>query len=493
MVRSETTTTDHQVVILGAGFSGLGMGVCLKAQGRQDFVILEKEARLGGTWRDNNYPGSACDTESHLYYFSFAPNASASEVYIGHGEILAYAQRLVDENDLARHIRYNTEVVRADWVDAASHWCLTLADGAQVTTRVFIAAWGQLNRPQRPDFPGSDSFAGVAFHSAEWRHDVSLVGKRVASIGNAASAIQYVPQVAQQAGHLEVYQRSPNWIVPRNNRPYVAHELMAFAKPATLEANRQHLFDWREGSFERMRAGSALAREQEQLAQEHLANQVADLALRERLTPTYPLGCKRILRSDDYYPALTRSNVSLVTQAIERITPEGIARADGSFSPLDVIIYGTGFETLSFQGPVEVLGRQGASLRDDWRGGARAFLGMTVTGYPNFFMLYGPNTNLGHNTVLTMIEAQIGYVLQALNALDTLDGSGRAALDVRAGVMNDYNDTVQAEFAGSAWVGDCSSWYKNAAGRVVNNWSGTVREYRDLTRQFVVDHYDVQP
>jgi cation diffusion facilitator CzcD-associated flavoprotein CzcO len=320
-----------------------------------------------------------------------------------------------------------------------------------------------------------------------------MSGLRVASIGNAASAVQYVPEVAARAGSLEVYQRSPNWIVPRSNRAYDAAELAAFSTASNLELNRQALFDWREDSFSRMQAGSALAREQEALAREHLAAQVPDIALRARLTPTYPLGCKRILRSDDYYPALTRPHVSLVTQKIRRITSGGILRQDGSFSELDVIIYGTGFETLSFQGPVEVHGRQGTSLRDTWKDGAQAFLGMTVPGYPNFFMLYGPNTNLGHNTVLTMIEAQIAYVLQALDSLDALGPDRLAAIDVLPEVAAGYNDTVQREFAGSAWTGDCASWYKNGAGRVINNWSGTVREYRKLTERFMLAHYEFLP
>lgn len=478
---------DHGIIILGAGLGGIGMGISLLAAGRRDFVILEQAAGPGGTWRDNIYPGAACDTESHLYCYSFGLHLTVSRLYARQPELLAYAQKLVNDHGLEAHIRYNTRITDLAWDDAARHWRVGLADGRTLTANSFIAAWGQLNRPAIPAITGRERFNGVQFHSARWRDDLDLTGLRVASIGNAASAIQYIPEIAPAVGHLTVFQRSPNWIVPRGDRPYSTDELSAYTKdPDLFRANKQELFDWRESTFLRMREGSAAAQELADQAMAHLVAQVPDRTLRAKLTPDFPLGCKRILRSDDYYPALMRDNVELITERIDAITPNGILTADGREHLLDVIIYGTGFETQSFQGPVEVTGRDGRNLRQDWADGARAYLGMTVAGYPNFFLLYGPNTNLGHNSILSMFEAQFGYILQALARIKET-----GAIDVRAAVMDAFDDALQAEMVGSAWAGSCTSWYKNEKGRVVNNWSGDVASYQRAAAQFVPDFYEV--
>lgn len=473
--------TDHDVIILGAGLGGLGMGRCLKAAAIQNFVILEKSHAVGGTWRDNTYPGAACDTESHLYCYDFELHIGVSRLYARQPELLRYATRLAERAGLAPHIRYGTEVVAAGWSDAAHCWRLTLADGSTLTSRVFIPAWGQLNRPSIPNFPGRDDFAGRAFHSANWPTDFTGAGLRVASIGNAASAIQYIPEIAPIVAHLTVFQRSPNWIVPRGDRPYSPDELRQFSDPEAFKSDRQRLFTWRETTFLRMRAGSDDAAEIETLARAHVAAQVPDAALRAQLIPDFPLGCKRVLRSDEYFPALTRDNVSLETEAIARIHPRAIETTTGRRHEVDVIIYGTGFETQSFQGTVDVRGAGGTELRKRWAAGAEAYLGMTVADFPNLFLIYGPNTNLGHNSVLSMLEAQFGYVVGALNYIfaDT-----QRAIDVRPEIMSTFNATLQQEMVGSAWAGDCTSWYKNAAGKVVNNWSGPVAEYERLTASF---------
>ena len=363
---------------------------------------------------------------------------------------------------------------------------IALRDGRTIHARVFIAAWGQLNRPQIPDIAGRGSFAGEQFHSAQWPAALDLTGRRVASVGNAASAVQYIPEIAGQAAHLSVFQRSPNWIVPRGDRLYTDEELARYAsEPGLFRASKTALFAWRETTFRRMREGSDEATLLEAEARAHLAAHVPDAALAAKLLPTFPLGCKRVLRSDDYYPALMRDDVTLVTDGIARIVPEGIVTADGTVHPLDVIIWGTGFETQSFQGPVDIHGLDGCDLRDAWAGGARAYKGITVPGFPNFFLIYGPNTNLGHNGVLTMFEAQFGYIAQAARAILA---EGRA-LDVRDDAAQAYDDALQAEMVGSAWTGDCNSWYKNAAGRVVNNWSGLVQSYIEETRDFDITAY----
>ena len=469
---------DLDIVILGAGFSGIGLGISLLRAGRNNFAILEQEDEIGGTWRDNSYPGAGCDTESHLYCFSFGLNPSVSRVYARQPEILAYMHRLVAENGLVPHIRLGKKIRTLKWDDAHNFWHIMLSDGQSLTARNFAAAWGQLNRPQIPVIPGQGSFAGHAFHSARWRHDVDLADKRVGSIGNAASAVQYIPEIAPSVKHLAVFQRSPNWIVPRLDRAYTQSELDDYQTiPDHFANHRRELFAWRESTFLRMKAGSADALEVERIALAHLAEQVPDPSLRAKLTPDYPLGCKRILRSDDYYPAISRANVALVTSPIERIVPPGVVTADGKLHEIDVLIYGTGFETRSFQGPVDVHGRSGRDLRSIWQGGAHAYLGIFVAGFPNFFLLYGPNTNLGHNSILMMLEAQFGAILQALGLQERADG---ASLDVREDVMADHDAAVQAQMNNSAWAGNCNSWYKDANGRVINNWSGTVQEYQNL-------------
>lgn len=473
---------DVDVLIIGAGFGGIGMGISLLNSGAASFVIVEQGPDVGGTWRDNTYPGSACDTESHLYCFSFLPNRSVSRVYARQPELLAYIRRLVDEYELRKFLRFNTSVEKLAWDAPAKTWLVYLGNGEVIRARNVVAGWGQLNRPSIPAIPGQEEFAGVAFHSARWRHDISLEGKRVASIGNAASAIQYIPEIAPQVSRLEVYQRSPNWIVPRLDRPYTDDEMRVFSEiPGQFEKSRKGIFDFRESVFQRMMAGTASAKELEEVAKAHLRSQVSDVELQQKLTPDYPIGCKRILRSDDYYPALVRDNVDLVTERVERITSEGIVTSDGRLHPLDVIIYGTGFETRSFQGTVEIFGEEGLSLREFWAGAPTAYLGICVPKFPNFFMLYGPNTNLGHNSILQMLEAQFDYVLQVL-AFQRESNAG--ATVIREDVLEAYDRKVQAEIQRSAWAGSCNSWYKTETGRVVNNWSGTVRDYQAATSRF---------
>jgi len=472
-------TADVQdVAILGAGFGGLGMAAQFVRAGITDFSVLERADDIGGVWRDNSYPGAACDTEAHLYCYGFAPHLRVSRMYAGRDELMQYIRRIADDFALHPHIELNTEVVDARWDAQSAVWVLVTADGAVRRARFLITAWGQLGTPVVPGFSGRDDFAGIAFHSAEWRHDIDLTGKRVISIGNAASAVQYVPEIAPIVEHLTVLQRSANWIMPRNQIVFTDEQLEAFeTDPALFDQSRAELHEFRENGFKRMRVGSDEQAAGVHLALEHLASQVADPVLRAKLTPGYEFGCKRVLRSDDYYLALTRDNVELVTEAIDRIVPEGVRTVDGVVHEADVIIWGTGFASQTFQGDMRVTGRDGADLAERWAKGAEAYLGMTVDGFPNMFMLYGPNTNLNHNSIMTMLEAQQDYIIEVLQQLLPRGGS---AVEVRREVLDTFNDAMQGQMRASAFATDCSSWYKDASGKVINNWSGTVDEYRAL-------------
>ena len=479
------TAKHYDIAILGAGLGGLGMASRLRAAGRTDFVIFEQADRPGGTWRDNTYPGAGCDVQSHLYCYSFAPKRDWSHVYGLQPEILRYIEDFAEANGLVPHIRFNHEMAEASWDGKRARWHLRMRDGETFTSRAFIAAWGQLNRPVTPSLKGHDTFAGESFHSARWRHDVDLAGRRVGVIGTGASAAQLVPEVAEIASHVSLFQRTPNWIVPRMDRRYSEEELAAFRNDdsAFLES-RNGFYLEREHRFARHWLGSDKADETREIALDHLRAQIPDPDLRATLTPDYPVGCKRILISDDFYPALLRDNVTLVTSAIERLTATGIETVGGQAHACDAIVYATGFDTHSFQGPVDIFGRDGCVLRDVWREAPEAYLGITVAGFPNFFMLYGPNTNLSHNTILEMLEAQMCYILQALERLDESQ-----ALDVRANVLRRFNDRLQADFKGTSWTGGCTSWYIRD-GRVINNWVGSVEAYKARTARLDPEDFE---
>jgi len=470
---------EYEIVILGAGLGGLGMAAQLRRQGSDDFIIIDKCPDIGGVWLNNTYPGAACDTESHLYCYSFHLHLRVSAMYAGRDELLAYINALADRFDLRRHLRLNTEILSATWSDAEKRWLLTLSDGEVIKSRVFIASWGQLNTPYTPDIRGFEQFAGKSFHSARWRHDISLTGKRVASIGNAASAVQYVPKIAPRVAHLTVYQRSANWIVPRNQEIFTPEQLDEFSRdPVAFEKNRQQIHLMREVGAQRVRHGTVEQAEGIAVAKQHLAAQVSDSALREKLVPDYELGCKRILRSDDYYPALMRDNVSLQTEKISHFDKQGIVTADGKLEKFDVVIFGTGFQSQSFQGDMQIIGTAG-SLQQKWADGAEAYLGITVPDFPNMFLIYGPNTNLNHSSIISMMEIQQNYILDAIGHLRQ---HGEQAIAPKHDVFMTYNDEVQQAMQGSAFSSSCSSWYKNAAGKVINNWPGSVEEYKHVAQ-----------
>ena len=478
------------VAIIGAGHSGLCMGIRLKQAGIDDFVILEKAASLGGTWRDNTYPGASCDAPSFLYSFSFAQKTDWSRRFAWQSELLGYSTELAIRFGLLPHCRFRAEVTRAVFDEATDTWALTCADGSQVVADRVVTGVGQLNRPSIPDLPGRASFAGAQFHSARWDHSVELAGKRVAVIGSAASAVQFVPQIAPMVAQLSVFQRSANWLMPRKDRLYKPRTHRLLTRYPSL-ARLYHDAQWfvfgelqLTPLMKQVRPVQAIAR-WKSLA--HLRRQVKDPALRARLVPDYPIGAKRVLFNDDYYPALGRPNVRLVTDGIAQIEPLGVRSRSGELHAADVIVYATGFMSTEFLAPMEIVGRDGRNLHEQWRRGAHAYLGVTVSGFPNLFMLYGPNTNLGHNSILVMIEAQVGYVIDALGQMQA---RGLRRLDVKRQVMDDYNVALQQDLAKSVWSTIDASWYKLADGTITNNWPHSTIRYRRLLRAARLEDYE---
>jgi cation diffusion facilitator CzcD-associated flavoprotein CzcO len=482
--------SPYRVVVVGAGFGGIGMALALKRAGIEDFLVLDRAGDLGGTWRDNTYPGLACDVPSHLYSFSFRPGRW-SRRFPPREEILAYLRALVAEGGLGRHLRFGVGVEAAEFDERRAVWHITLTGGDTLAANAVVSAVGQLNRPALPDIAGRDDFAGPSWHSARWDHEVGLAGRRVAVIGTGASAIQFVPEVAKVAAHVDVYQRSAPYILPKNDRPYREAERDLYERlPVVRKADRLRIFLYGELLTSGFVLSPKFLAGPMQLWRRQLRTQVADPGLREKCVPDYVMGCKRVLFSNDWYPTLTRPNVGLVTDPIGHIAAEGVVTADGTLRRADVIIYGTGFKTLDFLAPMAVTGLGGRPLHQAWRDGAEAYLGITVAGFPNFFMLYGPNTNLGGNSIIYMLEGQIGYVLGAVRALDAerLDW-----LDVRPDVQRSFNAWVTSASGTSVWESGCRSWYTTASGRNTNNWPDHTFLYRYRVRRFDLARYRVMP
>lgn len=470
-----------RIAILGAGAGGLCMAIQLKKAGFHDFTVFEKSDRVGGTWHDNTYPGACCDVPSHLYSFSFERKSDWSRIFSPQAEIQQYLDHCATRYGIHEHIRFGVEVTGARFDEQQGVWRLRTAGGEEIVVDAVVSGLGQLNRPHIPHIDGIEDFAGVHFHSARWRHDRDLAGRDVAVIGNAASAIQFIPPVAEKARRLTILQRTPNWMIPRNDRAYTEREKWAFAHvPGWERFNRALIWARLELNFFAFRGNGRIARYMARMAKEYLEAAVPDPALRAKLLPDYPVGCKRILISDDYYPALRRENVSLVTSGIDRIVKDGILTKDGVHHPADTIVFATGFETTRFLAPLEVEGAGGRKLQEEWRAGAEAYYGVTVSGFPNLFLLYGPNTNLGHNSILFMIECQVSY---AIRCLEEVVRRGAAWIDVRPEAQERYNDEIQRELAGTAWNAACGSWYKTEAGKITNNWSGFTTQYWWRTRR----------
>ena len=470
------------IVIVGAGFGGIGMGIALKKAGYHDFVILDKAPDLGGTWRDNQYPGCACDVPSPLYSYSFELNPDWSHLFAPQQEIWDYLRNCARKYYLDEHIKYGSAVERIDWDDRARRWNVeTVQDGElrSYRTRAVVSAAGALHLPSYPDIAGAERFGGTSFHSARWDGSCDLTGKRVAVIGTGASAIQFVPEVAKQAAQLTVFQRTPPWIHPRPDVEIPGRMRAAFRRvPLTARALRDVIYLAMEARAVGFTINPKLMAPLEALARTHLKSQVTDPALRARLTPDYTIGCKRILLSSDYYPALQRPNVSLVTDDITGISETGVNTADGTEHPVDVIIYATGFKVVESVTSLNVAGREGRKLAPET---LEAYRGVTVTGFPNLFLLLGPNTALGHTSVVFMIESQIQHVLSCLRILAR---TGAGEIEVSESAQRRYNDALQRRLRRAVWSeGGCDSWYLDAAGVNRTLWPGFTFEYWARTRR----------
>ncbi len=483
MVRQERLPHHVWVAVIGAGFAGIGMAAALLKAGVRDVVVLERADALGGTWRDNTYPGCACDIPAHLYSFSFAPNPGWSRTYAAQPEIRDYLVRVAARTGVDRLVRYGAELRDAHWDDARRRWRLRTARG-DLTADVLVAGTGPLSEPAVPDLPGLESFGGARFHSAGWRHDHDLGGRRVAVIGTGASAIQFVPEIAARVEHLTVFQRTAPWVVPRGDKPVPSARRALFtAFPAAQAVLRAFSYVVREMGL-RAFIGSERMRElATKQASAHLHRQVPDPELRRALTPDYAFGCKRVLISDDYYPALGQRHVRLTTAPIARIEPDAVVTADGERHPVDTIILGTGFRVTDNPTWQRFRGRDGRSMAEVFAaGGPQAHRGTTVPGFPNLFLLVGPNTGLGHNSIVYMIESQIAYVLDALRTMREL---GLAAVDVRPEALIASNAQVQRWMAGTVWTsGGCASWYLDRSGRNTTLWPTYTFTFRRQLRRF---------
>lgn len=484
---SQDPSTPLTAIIIGSGFAGIGMAVTLRKAGIFEFVILEKGHDVGGVWRDNSYPGAACDVPSHLYSFSFAPNPEWTRTFASQAEIYAYLQQCADRYQLAAHIQFGAEVQHAEYHEAEALWQVSLSDGSQLHAALLISATGQLSRPALPKLEGIESFQGRAFHSANWDHSYDLAGKRIAVIGTGASAIQLVPAIADSVEQLSVFQRSPAYLKQRSDRAYKEWQKSLFrALPWTMKLHRVGIYLRYEAqalAFTKCKGLMKLAVGRP--FQKLLTKEVSNSELRAKLTPEYPIGCKRILLSNDYLKAMGKPNVELVTEGINRITANGIQTNDGVLHPVDAIIYGTGFAATEFLAPMCIIGRAGLDLNDTWPQGAQAYLGMSVPGFPNFFMLYGPNTNLGHNSIVYMLESQIAHVLRCYQALQAAKAT---AIEVDDRHYRRFNNKIQKRLANSVWQG-CTSWYVDKSGHNSSIWPGFSLSYRCLTRFSGVQAY----
>jgi cation diffusion facilitator CzcD-associated flavoprotein CzcO len=473
---------DPAIVIVGSGFAGLCMAIRLKQAGHHDFVILEKNDDLGGTWRDNTYPGCACDVPSHMYSFSFELNPAWSRMFAPQLEIWEYTRRCADKYEIVPHIRFGRSVERMEWDEAAGRWHIATVTGEAYTARAVVSGIGALHVPSIPEIPGAGRFTGPAFHSAQWDESCDVSGRRVAVIGTGASAIQFIPEIARQASRVHVFQRTPPWIHPRPDFEIPPPVRAAFgAAPPVMRAFRDGIYWLLEARAAGFAVHPRLMAPLRWMAQRHIKRQVGDPALRAKVTPDYTIGCKRILLSSDYYPALTRPNVDLVTEPVVRITEHGLACADGSAYDADVIIYGTGFRTIEAVAELDVAGRDGIKLQDVWRDGIEAYHGITISGFPNFFMLLGPNTGLGHNSVIFMIESQVQHVLSCLRLLARQGGE---TIEVKVSALRRFNDGIQRRLSRSVWSeGGCTSWYLDAGGVNRALWPGFSFEYWARTRR----------
>ena len=475
------------IVIIGTGFAGLGMAIKLLDQGMNDFVILERGGNVGGTWRDNSYPGAACDVPSVLYSFSFEQNPNWSRTFPSQPELFDYLNNVADKYQLRPHIRFDEPMEQIVWDEEAKGWLVTTANG-QYFADVVIAGTGSLAEPKMADIQGAESFTGHHFHSSQWNHDESLEGKNVAVIGSGASAIQFVPEVAKQAARVDVYQRTPNWIIPRPDKEIGPKQQWLLANVKIYQQfKRFYTYLVNESRILGIVISPSLLTGFRLLAKRHLHKQVADPALRKAMLPNYAIGCKRILISNDWYPTICRDNVDLVTNGIDEIRPDSIVTVDGTERKIDAIVWGTGFYATENPIAEKIVGMDGVKLSDAWANGEYAYKGTTVSGYPNLFFIVGPNITLGHTSMVLMIEAQVNYIKKALQWKRS---NGVNRIEVKKDSEKVYNDALQKRLAGSVWATDCDSWYKHKSGKITALWPNFTFSYKKITKEFDPEHYN---
>lgn len=467
------------VGIIGSGFGALAVAIELRRAGHTDLRLWERADSIGGVWRDNTYPGAACDVPSPLYSLSYEPNPDWSYRYAHQPEILAYIRSTAAKYGIAPLVQLRHEVIAARYDEAAASWTVRFADDTEQTVDMLVSAVGQLSQPVLPPIPGAETFSGMAFHSARWDHDVDLAGKKVAVVGTGASAIQFIPHLAAQVAELTVFQRTPAYILPKPDQAYGRRYRTGLRHvPGLLRGERATFWGLGEQFSRGLDDGTVAGKAIKSVALKHLAAKIKDPELRTQLTPDYPVGCKRILFANTYYPAMAQSHVSLVTDAIAHITPTGVITADGTAHDVDVLIYATGFDAQEFLESIDITGVGGQKLATQWSDGARAYLGIYVPHFPNLFLSYGPNTNLGGGSIIYMLEAQARHMRQTI---DRLRVRGHRAVEVTEAAEESYDQEVQKRLGRSVWA-QCNSWYRHASGRITSNWPGSTHPYAKRTR-----------
>jgi cation diffusion facilitator CzcD-associated flavoprotein CzcO len=477
------------IAVVGGGFGGVGAVVMLTHAGYRDVTVFERGDRIGGVWHHNTYPGAACDVPSHLYEFSFAPNPRWSRRYAPGCEIQAYLEDVVAANGVRARIQTGVEVMAARWCERCDRWLLETSAGA-FSADVLVTACGQLSAPSVPPLPGLDSFAGPAFHTAEWRHDVDLAGKRVAVVGTGCSAIQTVPAIQPIVAHVDVYQRSPGWTFPKMDFAYSERAKRLFARyPALQRLDRGAIFAFMEAGALGMTSQRWMLAPFRAVARGQITRAIKDPELRHKVTPTDEVGCKRVMLTDEWYPTLTRPNVALITERVASVTAAGVVTEDGVERPADVLVLATGFKTHGFVAPMDIVGVGDRTLAEEWSDVARAYLGMSVPGFPNMFLLYGPNTNGGTGSVIYTIEAGVNHVIAALRELEH---TGSRAIEIRRGAADAFDRELRAALGGTVWHTGCTNWYVDENGNDPNQWPWTWSTLRRRTATLVPGAYDVR-
>ena len=481
----------YSAIIIGTGFSGLVMAIKLKERGIHDFLLLEKAAEIGGTWRENTYPGAECDIPSALYSYSFEPYPDWEYKWSHQPQILRYLKYVGQKYELYPHIRFQQQFTGAEWQAESSVWQVKTANRNQFTTKNLITAVGQLHYPSIPNFKGKNSFQGESFHSAKWNHNIDLTGKTVGVIGNAASAVQFIPEIAKTAEKVVVFQRSANWLLPKQDRLYKTWEKNLVRRfPLILQLYRLKIWLLGGALFLMMKNGNNWLRNFYQWqTKRYIRREIDDPILQKKLIPNYPMGAKRLLFSDEYYTALNRKNVEVLTDGIDQITASGIILKNGHQQSVDVLIYSTGFKTNPFLMGLQVVGRNEVTIQEAWKDEPKNYLGMTASGFPNFYILYGPNTNLGHNSIILMAEAQAKYIAECVFEMNN---NHWKTIEIKADIVDKYHAEIQQRLSKMIWATIDNSWYQSANGNIPNNWPGRTMEYRRRTRRVDFSKYDIE-